>query len=148
MWNFHLYPIQEISFYTQYRKFPSKMYQIGNKLCILYKLYKSHSLQGLVYMLYYSIQQYVIKFVSDLRHDGGFLPVLRFLQPKKNWPPRYSWNIVVSGVKHHTPKPKPTCHSLMDDQFVTTTCELFVMIRWWQRYLYFTNQHKEVDFYR
>jgi hypothetical protein len=83
MWNFHLYPIQEISFYTQYRKFPSKMYQIGNKLCILYKLYKSHSLQGLVYMLYYSIQQYVIKFVSDLRHDGGFLPVLRFLQPNK-----------------------------------------------------------------
>ena len=80
MRNFHLYPIQEISFYTQYRKFPSKMYQIGNILCTLYK---SHSPQGLVYMLYYSIQHYVIKFVIDLRHDGGFLPVLQFLPPKK-----------------------------------------------------------------
>jgi hypothetical protein len=23
-----------------------------------------------------------------------------------NWPPRYSWNIVESGVKHHKQKPK------------------------------------------
>jgi hypothetical protein len=34
-----------------------------------------------------SIQHYVIKFVSDLQ----------------NWPPRYNWNIVESGVKHYKP---------------------------------------------
>ena len=31
----------------------------------------------------YSIQQYVIKFVSDLRQVGGFLRVLRFPQTNK-----------------------------------------------------------------
>jgi hypothetical protein len=31
----------------------------------------------------YSIQQYVMKFVSDLRHVGGFLRVLRFSLPIK-----------------------------------------------------------------
>ena len=31
----------------------------------------------------YSIQHYVIKFVSDLRHVGGFLMVLRFPPPIK-----------------------------------------------------------------
>ena len=30
-----------------------------------------------------SIQQYVIKFVSDLRQNGGFLQVLRFPPPIK-----------------------------------------------------------------
>jgi hypothetical protein len=39
----------------------------------------------------YSIQHYVIKFVSDLRQVGGFQRALRFP------PPRYNWNI----VKHH-----------------------------------------------
>ena len=29
----------------------------------------------------YSIQQYVMKFVSDLRQVGGFLRVLRYHQP-------------------------------------------------------------------
>jgi len=53
----------------------------------------------------YSIQQYVIKFVSDLRQAGGFL---RF-PPSKNLPPRYSWNIVKSGVKHHKPNISHTC---------------------------------------
>jgi hypothetical protein len=32
----------------------------------------------------YSIQHYVIKFVSDLRQVGGFLRILRFPPPKKN----------------------------------------------------------------
>ena len=40
-------------------------------------------------------------FVSDLRHVGNFLRILRFPQPK-NWPPRYNWTIVESGVKHIT----------------------------------------------
>ena len=31
----------------------------------------------------YSIQHYVIKFVKDLRYDGGFLRVLRFTPPIK-----------------------------------------------------------------
>jgi len=44
----------------------------------------------------YSIQHYVIMFVSDL--VGGFL--LQW-----NWTPWYSWNIVESGIKHHKPKP-------------------------------------------
>ena len=45
-----------------------------------------------------SIQHYVIKFVSDLRQVSGFLRVLRIPPPIK----RYNWNIVESGVKHHT----------------------------------------------
>jgi hypothetical protein len=45
----------------------------------------------------YSMQHYVIKFVSDLRHVGGFLLVLWFL------PPRCYCNIVESGVRHHNP---------------------------------------------
>jgi hypothetical protein len=35
-------------------------------------------------------------FVSDLRQVGGFLQVQ----------PRYNWNIVESGVKHHRQKKK------------------------------------------
>jgi hypothetical protein len=46
----------------------------------------------------YSMQHYVIKFVSDLWEIGGFLWVLQF-------PPRYNWNIVESGIEHHIPKP-------------------------------------------
>jgi len=44
----------------------------------------------------YSIQHYVIKFVSDLRQVGGFLhhDVTEIL-------------LIESGVKHHKPKPKP-----------------------------------------
>ena len=50
----------------------------------------------------YSIQHYVTKFVSKLRQVGGFSLVLWF-PPPINWPPRYNWNIVESGVKHHKP---------------------------------------------
>jgi hypothetical protein len=42
----------------------------------------------------YSIQHYVIKFVSDLWPVGGFPRVLRF-------PPPITTNIVQSGVKHN-----------------------------------------------
>jgi len=51
----------------------------------------------------YSIQHYVINFVSDLRLVGGFLRLLLFPPPIKLTAPRYSWNIVESGVKHHKP---------------------------------------------
>ena len=45
-------------------------------------------------------QHYVIKFVSDLWQVGGFLGVLHHYSS----PPRYSWNIVESGVKHQKTK--------------------------------------------
>jgi hypothetical protein len=44
------------------------------------------------------VQHYVD--VNDLRQVGGFIPVPRF-PPTINWPQRYNWNIVESGVKHH-----------------------------------------------
>jgi hypothetical protein len=44
----------------------------------------------------YSIQHYVIKFVSDLWQVGGF-------SPGTPWPPRRNWNIVESSVKHNNP---------------------------------------------
>ena len=37
----------------------------------------------------YSIQHYVIKFLSDFQQVRGFLRVL------------HNWNIVGSGIKHH-----------------------------------------------
>jgi hypothetical protein len=36
---------------------------------------------------------------------AGFLQVLQF-PPPLNWPPRYNWNIVKRGLKHHNPNPK------------------------------------------
>ena len=47
------------------------------------------------------------KVVSDLQQVGGFLWVLRF-PPPINWPPRYNWKIVESGVKHHNSNPNPS----------------------------------------
>ena len=41
-----------------------------------------------------AVQHYVIMLASDLRQVDGFLH-------QYNWPPRYNWNIVESGVKHH-----------------------------------------------
>ena len=42
--------------------------------------------------------------ISDLRKVGGLSRVHRF-PPPKNWPPRYYWNNVENGVKHHNPYP-------------------------------------------
>ena len=53
----------------------------------------------------YSMQNYVIKFVSDLQQFGGFLKYSDFLH-QWNWLPRYNWNIVESGFKHHPPSLK------------------------------------------
>ena len=60
---------------------------------IISKIVCSNPIHGEVY----SIQHYLIKFVSDLWQIGGFLRVLQFP------PPRYNWNIVESGVKYHKP---------------------------------------------
>ena len=51
------------------------------KVCGTYhhKLCKFESRSGKVY----SIQHYVIKFISDLQQVGGFLRILRFPPPKK-----------------------------------------------------------------
>jgi hypothetical protein len=46
----------------------------------------------------YSIQHYVIKFVSDLRQNDGFLRILLFPPPIK-LATTYNWNIVESDVK-------------------------------------------------
>jgi hypothetical protein len=68
------------------------------------KVVSSNTAHGEVY----SIQQYVRKFVSDLRQVGGFLH-------QQNWPPRYSWNIVESGVKHHNPLSPYSWMQMSDD---------------------------------
>ena len=47
----------------------------------------------------YSIQQYVIKFVSDLWLVGSLLQVRWFPPPIKL--PQYIWNIVESGIKFY-----------------------------------------------
>jgi hypothetical protein len=46
----------------------------------------------------YSIQQYVIKFASDLQQVGGFF----WFRPPINLPRCYL-NIVESGINHHNP---------------------------------------------
>jgi len=46
------------------------------------------------------VQDYMIKFVSDLRQVGGFLWILQFPPPIKLTATIY-WNIVESGIKHH-----------------------------------------------
>ena len=55
----------------------------------------------------YSIQHYVIKFVSDLSQVGSFLRALPwFLKfPTPIRLPPYSWNIAESGVKHNNHYP-------------------------------------------
>jgi hypothetical protein len=55
----------------------------------------------------YSIQHYVIEFVSDLQQVDCFLRVLQFPPPIKI---AYNSNIVESGIKHHKP-------NLVDQKF-------------------------------
>jgi len=50
----------------------------------------------------YSIQHYVIMFVSDLWQGSDFFWELWF-PPPINLTARYNWNIVESGIKHHNP---------------------------------------------
>jgi hypothetical protein len=52
----------------------------------------------------YSIQHYLIKFVSDLRQSEVFSRYSSFLH-QQNWPPRYNCNIVESDVHHNNPNP-------------------------------------------
>ena len=74
----------------------------------------------------YSTLYYVIKFASDLRQAGGFNRVLQFS------PPRYIWNIVKSGAKHH--KPNQTnytlelCHGHLQTRTLNEQCKLLPVI--------------------
>ena len=66
----------------------------------------------------HSIQYYVIKFVSDLQHVRVVFSGYSGYLHQWNWLPRYNWNIVESGVKHHTIElfipclRKAYCHNL------------------------------------
>ena len=74
---------------------------------IMIKVVSSNPVHGEVY----SIQHYVIKFVSELWQVSGFLQILRFPPPIKlilkyffkKWPSRYNWKW--HHVKHHNPNP-------------------------------------------
>ena len=50
------------------------------------------------FLLDNSIQHYAIKFASDLRQIGCILRVTPVSPTNKNWPPRYNWNSVESGI--------------------------------------------------
>ena len=86
----------------------------------LYKQCPSKPAHGNVY----SIQHYVIKFVSGDRSVvfSGYAGFLHL----SNWPPRYKWYIVKSGGKNHNPNPS----------FHTCPCTLMAWYRhfnkkWW-----------------
>jgi hypothetical protein len=49
----------------------------------------------------YSIQHFVINFISDFRKRSVVFSRYSGFLYKKNWPPGYNWNIVESGIKHH-----------------------------------------------
>ena len=53
-------------------------------------------------------------FVSAFWQVGGFPRVLLF-PPPINLPPRYIWNIVESGIKHHKPTYLPGVHFMFLD---------------------------------
>ena len=76
----------------------------------------------------YSIQHYAIKFFKDLRQVGGFLRILRFPPPIKL--PRYNWNIVECGVKHHNPTLLQFVmdrHKIFTSVVMISRCSLFQM---------------------
>jgi hypothetical protein len=65
-----------------------------------------------VYTEVYSIQQYVIKFISNL--------VFSRFPHRYNWPPRYKWYIVGGGNWSTRRKP-PTCRKSQTN-FITECC--------------------------
>jgi hypothetical protein len=60
----------------------------------------------------YSIQYNVVKVVSDLQQVCVFSCSSCF-RHQQYWLPRYSWNIVESGVVHHNPKSNPNTNSFV-----------------------------------
>jgi hypothetical protein len=83
--------------------------------------FDSHSGRG--------VQHYVIKFVSDLWQVGGFLRILC-------WPPRYNWNIVESGIKHHKTKQSKWNNNIV--WFLIHWCTMYNIC--WVRKTFFFNR--------
>ena len=98
-WNWKIINVSSISITFRGRLGPDRM-TVGFTITCTISAYHQHcefeSCSGEVYL----IQYFVIKFVSDLwlvfSGYSGFLH-------QQNWLPRYNWNIVESGVKHHKP---------------------------------------------
>ena len=64
-------------FLLEFRNVPTEWFFSFFLLLHIFVCFQFESRSGQVYL----IQHYVIKFVSDLRHVGGFLQVLRFPSP-------------------------------------------------------------------
>ena len=79
----------------------------------------------------YSIQHYVIKFVSHLREVCVFPQVLMFP------PSRYNWNIVESGVKNHNHNPNPYSYPCKSDHIFTYFVSIFIASKKTQLFLLF-----------
>jgi len=84
----------------------------------------------------YSIQHYVIKFVSDLRHVCGFLRVIRFPPPIKTRPPQYNWNIVERDVKHQKSKPDQVAMFIFSENLISTVVITVLLTRQFLSYVY------------
>ena len=72
-----------------------------------------------------------------LRQIGGFVRVLRFT-PTIKLTPRYNWNFVESGIKHHKPKPKPNPTSIKK-------CFFFNLLV--HKYQFANNRSSQFSFY-
>ena len=87
----------------------------------------------------YSIQHYVIKFVSDLRQLDGFLRGLRFPPPIKLTTTIYNWNIVESGVKCHKLYPNNLDISEILLKVALSTINQDHNFVWWTLNVYFSD---------
>ena len=81
---------------------------------------------------------YVIKFVSDLRHVGGFLRVLRFPPPTKQTATIYNCNIVESGIKHH----KPTNQTINLTGYLPKTLNILSDTNWYNQEMFYFHCNK------
>ena len=68
------------------------------------------------------VQHYVIKFISDLWQDGGFLRVLRFTPPKKTKKTRHDITEILLKVALNTIK--QTNKSCLWEDYLTKHCDL------------------------
>lgn len=117
-----------------------------------------------MYISFYSIQPYVVKFVSNLPTRS--VTFSGFLQ-QRNWPPLYNWNIVDSDVKHHNTNPlcmkitvewiNHCCLKPSEQHFSHVVARTSFLLLWWW-YIFYNvrlilmcdiqmarrNQHKNV----
>jgi hypothetical protein len=86
--------------------------------------------------LFFNISKavFLVKFVSDLRHVGGFLWVLLWSSTDKTWSPRYIWNTLESGVKHHNPTQPYPCNQ-MSPFFLASTYDKKSLCNWYGPYV-------------